>query len=185
MILFINACARSESRTKRLADALLRRLTGEIKEIRLKSEDLPCLEDEKILARRTEACAQGRTDDPLLAYAREFASADTVVIAAPFWDLSFPAVLKKYLECVSAVGVTCRYTPEGVPVGLCREKKLYYVTTAGGEIFDAGFGYGYVKALATGMFGIPECAFIKAERLDIDPARAEEILREAMEKIEV
>ena len=30
--------------------------------------------------------------------AGQFAGADTIVIAAPFWDLSFPAALKQYMQ---------------------------------------------------------------------------------------
>ena len=40
----------------------------------------------------------GALDDPLLDYARQFARADQILIAAPCWDLSFPAVLRAYLE---------------------------------------------------------------------------------------
>ena len=39
--------------------------------------------------------------------------ADTVVIAAPFWDLSFPAILKKYIEAVTVAGITFRYSDQG------------------------------------------------------------------------
>ena len=34
------------------------------------------------------------------------------------------------------VGITFRYTSEGVPEGLCRAKRLNYVTTAGVEDYD-------------------------------------------------
>ena len=36
--------------------------------------------------------------DELFAFARQFAAADEIVIAAPFWDLSFPTALKAYLK---------------------------------------------------------------------------------------
>ena len=51
-ILFINACARKDSRTKELANVVLSRLKGEITEINLLKENLKPLseEDIKVLA---------------------------------------------------------------------------------------------------------------------------------------
>ena len=40
--------------------------------------------------------------------ARQFARAEIIVMAAPYWDLSFQAALKQYLEQVNVVGITCR-----------------------------------------------------------------------------
>lgn len=58
--------------------------------------------------------------DAYFDWAKEFASADAVVIAAPYWDFSFPAVLKQYLEAITIVGLTFYYTEEGFPKGLCK-----------------------------------------------------------------
>ena len=114
---------------------------------------------------------------------KEFATADTIVIAAPYWDLSFPAVLKLYLENISVVGVTFRYSENGVPVGLCRANKLIYVTTAGGYIGENDFGFSYVKSLAQNLYGIKNTECVAAEGLDIAPEKAEGILSHAMSKI--
>ena len=46
MILFINACVRSDSRTKRLADAVLSRLDGEATEVRLEDVDFKVTDEE-------------------------------------------------------------------------------------------------------------------------------------------
>lgn len=40
------------------------------------------------------------------------------------WNLSFPPVLKAYIDAVAVAGKTFKYTPEG-PVGLLTDKKLY------------------------------------------------------------
>lgn len=111
-------------------------------------------------------------------YAREFRKADEIVIAAPYWDMSFPASLKCYLEAVSVVGLTFHYLPDGTPEGLCRAQRLTYVTTAGGYIGENNFGYDYVKAIA-GLFGIAQTKEIRAEALDIVGADVEGILRQA------
>ena len=75
------------------------------------------------------------------------------------------------------------YNAEDEPVGLCRAKKLYYVTTAGGKIVSDAYGFGYVRALAQGFFGIADVECVRAEGLDLDGADAEQILRETMETI--
>ena len=74
------------------------------------------------------------------------------------------------------VGITFRYTPEGVPEGLCRAKRLFYVTTAGGEFFPEQYGFGYVEALARNFYGIGDVALIRATGLDIDGAPVEKKL---------
>ena len=83
---------------------------------------------------------------------------------------------------ICAIGVTFRYTESGEPRGLCKAKKLYYVTTAGGPIYSDAFGYGYVKALAETFYGIPETEMISAENLDVIGADVEAILRDTMDK---
>ena len=182
MVLFVNACVRGESRTRRLADALLDRLGGEIEEVRLHEIDLPVV-DEAFLSERDRLIAQEKWEHPMFELARQFAAADQVVIAAPYWDLSFPAALKQYFEQINVLGVTFIYTPEGIPKGLCKARKLYYVTTAGGNYVPWEFGYGYVKALAEGYYGIPETELIQTTGLDIEGADAEGILVEAMNRI--
>ena len=46
----------------------------------------------------------GELTHPRFRYAHQFKNADRIVIAAPFWDLSFPALLKVYIENVSVQG---------------------------------------------------------------------------------
>ena len=106
------------------------------------------------------------------------------MIAAPYWDLSFPAALKQYFEQVNVVGITFRYTEEGIPVGLCKADRIFYVSTAGGIYVPTEFGFGYVKALAQGYYGIGDVRLIEAVGLDIYEADIETILEEAEETIE-
>ena len=171
-ILFIDACVRKESRTRRLAEFLLSRLGVESERLCLSQLGLKGL-DEYGTEHRDSALA------------KQFAAADIIVAAAPYWDLSFPSILKTYIEHICVNGVTFRYSPEGVPIGLCSAKKLYYVTTSGGPIMDDAFGFGYIQALAKGMFGIPECVCIKAENLDIAGNDVEAILERAEKEIKI
>lgn len=176
MILFINACVRKESRTLRLAQQLIKTLDGEINEVRLEEIKFPKV-DEEFINRRDALKKAGKYDDPLFSLGRDFANADTIVIAAPYYDLSFPAMLKQYFEQINVLGVTFTYSDAGVPKGLCKAKSLYYVTTAGGSIISDDFGFGYVKALANTFYGIEEVHQIKAEGLDIVGADVEAILK--------
>ena len=183
MLLFIDACVRDASRTRRLANYLLDRLGAPVTELRLNEQTFTAT-DQAFLDQRDELTQKGDFDHPVFALARQFAAADTIVIAAPYWDLSFPAALKQYFERVNAVGVTFSYSPEGIPVGLCRAKRLWYVTTAGGPILSAEYGYGYVRALAEGFYQIPETTLVKAEGLDIQGADVEAILQQAERDID-
>ena len=177
MILFINGCVRPQSRTRELAQAVLEKLDGPMEEVCLAAEG-PAPMDYAALTLRDKLLSEGDFDHPLLRFARQFAAADTIVVAAPYWDLLFPATVRAYFEAVTVSGITFRYDDHGVPCGLCRAKKLIYVTTAGGPIF-ANMGFDYVQALCRGFYGISEVTCVKAEGLDIIGADVEAILDEA------
>ena len=177
-ILFINACVRPKSRTAELSRYLLSLLDGEITEVDLYEKQLLPLCNNGI-EKRTLQDISGEEFE----YAKQFASADTIVIGAPFWDLSFPSVLKIYFENITVSGVTFEYSEKGCPVGKCMAKKLYYITTSGGYIGNNNFGYDYVKALAENFFGINDISFYSAESLDVIGADIEGIMAEAKKKI--
>ena len=182
-ILFINACVRGESRTRRLAEKLLEKLNRPVEEVRLEDISFP-VANEDFLDMRDRLISEGKLESPVFDLARQFSEAETIVIAAPYWDLSFPAALKQYFEQVNVVGITFRYTEEGVPVGLCKADRIFYVSTAGGIYVPTEFGFGYVKALAQGYYGIADVRLIEAVGLDIYEADIEAILEEAEETIE-
>ena len=181
-ILFINACVRPNSRTLELAKVLLKRLDGELREVSLQELSLPLL-DAKGLEKRNRAVETNDFSDPMFDLARQFAEVDRIVIAAPYWDFMFPAVLKAYLENVTVVGMTFFYGEDGRPRSLCCAKVLHYVTTAGGYIGQNDFGFSYVKALAESFFEIKRTERYAAEGLDIFGASVEEIMRKAKSEI--
>lgn len=190
MILFINTCVRSDSRTRRLAERVISKLTSEgdgagggdsaaeveqVVEVRTGEMVFPKV-DEAFLTKRDQMKADGDFDDPVFDVARQFASADKIVIAAPYWDLSFPASLKQYIEQINLNGVTFEYTPEGQLHGLCKASELIYVTTAGGDFCPDEYGFGYIKALAQNYYGIPVVRKVQACGLDLVGADPEAIL---------
>lgn len=135
--------------------------------------------DSKLLGERDSLLNEGKTDNEMFSLARQFASVDTIVIAAPYWDLMFPSVLKVYLENITVCGITFRYSNKGIPQSLCKAENLYYVTTSGGFIGENNFGFDYVNALAKGFFDIADVKFFSAEGLDIYGADVELIMNKA------
>ena len=179
-ILFINACVRENSRTMELARDVLERLSGKVSEVKLESEDIKPL-DRITLEKRENLTRKGDFSDDMFRYAKQLAAADTVVIAAPYWDLMFPSLLKIYLEQVCVCGITFKYIDDR-PVGLCRAKHLIYVTTAGGSVYF-NFGFDYVKALAESFFGIEKVTLFNAEKLDMYGSDTDAIIKNAKKEI--
>lgn len=182
-ILYINSAVRSDSRTAVLAEHILSKLSGNITEVKPHEMSLPKV-DEQFISKRSAACASADFSDDIFLPAKQFAEADIIVIAAPFWDLSFPAALKQYFEQITVTGLTFTYSEEGFPIGLCRAKSLYYAATAGGPVLSGEFGYGYIKALATTFYGIPETKMFCAENLDIIGADVNSILDKSKKDID-
>lgn len=187
-ILFVDACVnRSTSRTERLAQALLAKLTegreARVSTLVLEDADIHPLTGDDV-DRRAQLARAGVFDDALFDAAKQMSQADTVVIAAPYWDLSFPSKFKVYLEHLCAQGVTFKYSEAGVPVSLCRGKRLFYVTTSGGYVGELDFGYQQVKALFTLFFGFEVAECFRAEGLDIITNDADAIMSEALANIE-
>lgn len=163
--LFVNACLRDEeSRTLALCKEYLDGKTG-IHEVNLANMHLePFYKGE--VAYRTQLANSGVFDDRIFDLSKQFAEADEIVIGAPYWDLSFPAALKVYIEHISVCGITFHYNESGAIEGLCKADTLTYITTGGGPVKAANFGYEYICGIAN-MFGIPDTRLIAAENLDI------------------
>ena len=166
MVLLINACAREESRTLPLAEKAAKKISDDIVRLDLYEQGLLPV-DRETLERREEFIARKEFTDAMFSLAHQFREAENVVIAAPFWDLSVPSVLKCYIEHLCVRDLVFSYSDEGVAQGLCMGKRLVYVTTAGGYIPENDHGYGYVRDVFTGFFGYTDTMCIKAEGLDI------------------
>ena len=187
-LLFVNGCISQrgeESRTLVLARSFL-----DAWQARHPEADVENVEPEALLALKPfapemlndrDALAGIRCfDAPVYDLARQFRAADRVVVAAPFWDLTFPAALRTYIEYISANGLTYHYEADGCH-GDCRAEKLAYLTSGGDLEQPESLGVLYWKQLCA-MFGIPAFSYVFAGGLDLDPAKTEEILTEACEK---
>lgn len=191
-VLYVDSCLKAaESRTKRIADALIAELQKSnlfsVETVVVDGTSLVPLGLREYKNRRQLLDAQ-KTDDPLFDYAKQFASADLIVIAAPFWDMSFPAKLKTYFENISVAGFTFVNTEDGNSVGVCKAEKMVFITTRGMDIPDGHTmeqASPYLKALAL-FFGIKDFEMVSAYGLDISTAsetenRIEKAKRQAIE----
>ena len=184
-ILFINACVRSNSRTEKLAQEYLETLTKagqytvterDVTKLNL----LPMTEARLIKRDRAiETCDYTGED---FDYAKEFADADRIVIAAPYWDCSFPSFLKLYFEHIMIRNITIGYSPKGRMLKLCQADKLVYITTSGGYIHENSSVKLQIEELCA-VFRINDVRFYCAEALDVFPDKVETILNEKLQEI--
>ena len=192
-LLFINACVRGQkSRTLQLARRFLGAWQHAHPEAVITERDL-CRDRlspqyPEVLEERDALWSAGKLDDPLFQPARQFAAASRIVIAAPFWDLSFPAILKIYLERISVTNITFGYDDLGRSVGLCKADKLLLITTRGGdfsipEISWMEMGARQLEALCA-MYGISSFQCLTAQGLDDIRNDKEAILSQAMDQAE-
>lgn len=117
---------------------------------------------------------------PVLKYTYEFAEADKYVIASPMWNLNIPAILKAYIDYVSVVGITFKYTEQG-PVGLLDNKKALYIAARGGAYLGTPYEMDgiYLRSILN-FFGIKDVKTIAAEKLDVAGENVDKILQDAI-----
>lgn len=186
-LLFVDACPRGEaSRTLALAGTLLNdvrwRLPGmEIALHRLADMDLRSV-DAGRLAEKEALCDRCAWDHPMLRPAVDFQTADAVLIAAPYWDLSFPSVLKIWVENIWVRNLTFEYRDDQ-PVGLAGGRAAVYVTTSGSRMDGHDWGTLYVRDVMRTL-GIGAFRAVKAEGLDLENADPDRLLREARKDAE-
>lgn len=175
-VLYIDSCLKAEeSRTKRIADAFIWELQKsslfDIETVTVDKIELVPLGLKEYKFRR-KLLDEQKMDYPLFDYAKQFASADLIVVAAPFWDMSFPAKLKIYFENISVAGFTFINTDDGNSVGVCKADCMVYITTRGRDIDDEHVmeqAAPYLKALAL-FFGIKNFEMVSAYGLDVSSA---------------
>ena len=181
-LLFVNACLRENSRTEMLARKYLSGIKDDqIEELRLADLNLQPF-DAQMLKERDADIALGKTDGERYALARQFASADRIVMAAPYWDCLFPAKLKLYWEHICVSNLTFGYDANGQPVKKCRAESLTYITTSGGFLPTPSALEMLINELCR-MLSISDVRFCAAQGLDIFPDRVPEILQETLEKM--
>ena len=183
-LLFVNCCVRPASRTRRLAESYLEavRAAGEfeIEEVFVPELGLKPFDAAMLAARNADVEAK-RMDGEAYALARQWKAADRIVIAAPFWDISFPSMLKVYFEHISVERLTFGFGPGGRQK-FCKADKLVYIASCGGPLAENNSLKAFVGELAE-MFAVDDWSFHCAEKMDSDPDHMEENLAKAAEKL--
>ena len=147
-LVVIDACIRGEeSRTRRIAEPVVEALS---KRYEIKRYDLTKMPMEPLTPQAYAERAAGKVPEWAAEAARTVAEADRILIAAPFWDMSFPAVLKVFFEHISLFDIT--FSDNGRScVGLCKCEKVMYITTRGMNIPTGDAreqGTSYLQALS-------------------------------------
>lgn len=141
-----------------------------VKENNLVEKQYPHLEEAQITSfytpeeyRTPAAIVALRNSDEAIG---EIMDADTIVIGAPFYNFSIHSTLKAWIDHISRVNVTFRFTENG-PEGLIHGKKVYIAIASGG-IYSEGamqsfdFSAPYLKAIL-GFLGITDVNIIRVE----------------------
>lgn len=185
-LLFVNACPRGEaSRTLRLARSFIEQFKASVPEAAIIEHDLCEMAQQPVtdavLALREPLCDARDWSHPLVQPAKEFVTADAVLIAAPYWDLSFPSVLKIWVEHMYVRNLTFHYEHDRC-IGHAQGKRAIYITTAGSPIGDNDWGALYMQAVMKAL-GIPAFTSLRAEALDLDTSDPEALLRDAEKQV--
>ncbi|GEN33888.1 MULTISPECIES: FMN-dependent NADH-azoreductase [Aneurinibacillus] len=129
-------------------------------------------EEQRVLGRMTELLEQ-------------FMAADKVIFVTPMWNLSYPPMLKAYIDNIVIAGKTFRYTEQGAQ-GLASGKRVMHIQGRGG-IYSEGpaaefeFTDKYLRSIM-GFIGITDYNHIFVEGIAATPDKADEIFAAAEER---
>ncbi len=117
----------------------------------------------------------------------EFLAADILVLGAPMWNFNVPASLKAWIDQVTRVGRTFRYTESG-PKGLAKAKRAIVMTARGGW-YTQDSPYTamdqqepYIRTILA-FLGIPKVDMIHAEKQNRVPEDAAAARKTAQESV--
>ncbi len=183
-LLFVNGCMRKESRTEALARRWIQRQGfASVCELRIGlMGDLTPLDNMGIVA-YGDAVSAGCYDHSMFRFAKQFASASHILIAAPFWNFSLPAKLHDYLELVCTQGLTFSVDEKGAYHSLCHAQRLAFVMTSGGRIANPSddHAFGLIRTLNEQFWHIPHLECVVAEGLDAANANVDVLLDAALD----
>lgn len=178
-LIYIDACMRAGSRTRRIARPIMTELRKRyaVETVDLTRNKYPVVDNYTLEDRN-----QGIVPSEHSSLAKRIAAADRIVIAAPFWDMSFPSALKVFFENMSLFGITFD-TNDKECYGLCKAEKVMYITTRGMNIANGDpleQATPYIKALSH-LWGLGELTVISAQNLDYStPEEVEQMIDKAV-----
>jgi FMN-dependent NADH-azoreductase len=192
-ILQVNASARSNGQSTRLASAIVERVihqhpatTHVVRD--LAANPLPVLDEAALTAlftapeqRTAEQAERVAIDDAVIA---EIQAADVVVLGVPMYNFGVPIQLKSWIDAISRARVTFQYTANG-PEGLLKGKKVYVALARGGLYRDtpADSQVPYLKTVLA-FLGMTDVSFIYAEGLAMGEEAAARAFAQAQAELE-
>ena len=167
-IIYVNAIIRKdESRTKRLADAIISSIKDEVELKEINLNELPLNPYNEVTY---EDKVNNGTEELFYNLSKEIAECDGLIIASPFWDMSFPSLLKSFLEKISLFDVMF-VSDDKRCIGIAKCPFMYYIVTRGMDIKDGDEleqGTPYLKALCW-LWGIKRFEVTSASNFDYLP----------------
>ncbi len=165
----------------------------ELEELDLYKEDIPEL-NYRLLKSRAELVSGAEYEvlsqkdkkavDRVNELCDQFISADIYVIATPMWNVSFPSILKRYVDCIIINNKVIKVSPEEV-IGLLDDKKrdMVYIQSSGGvypKIFGGKFNHGVDYFHDTFKFlGINKFEKILVQGVDVPDIGRDEAIKKA------
>lgn len=176
-VLMIHSSAQQDSSlTRRIGEQVAERLLANHPDADIITRDLanglPFIDQTWVEANLTDPDQRTPAHQATLAESdrliEELDSADVVVVTAPVYNFSVPAVLKAWIDMVCRARLTFRYTDQG-PEGMLRDRPVYLVMASGGVPFGSAvdFASDYMKHIF-GFIGITDVRPVFAERTNAD-----------------
>lgn len=180
-LMVIDACMHEGSRTRKILEPVVAELSKRysVEKIVLEADSYPVV-GKKILNERSS----GYVPPEIVETAKRIASAERLVIAAPFWDMSYPSAMKVFFENMSLFNITFANNGKEF-TGLCKCEKVLYITTRGmniktGEALEQATPY--IRALSR-LWGLGELTVIAEENMDYStPEEIEAKIRDGIER---
>ena len=150
-------------------------------------DDIPILDKDLLeamsLAKKGQALSSSQEKN-LARYnelTEQFLRADKIVIVNPLWNLNVPSQLVSWINTINVAGRTFKYGPEG-SIGLIKDKKVLHIQSNGGVYNGRDAASIYIRDIFK-FLGVEDIYQVFIEGQSAEPARAEEIYQEALEKL--
>lgn len=144
----------------------------------------------KTVAQKPLSDVEKEFQEGRLKWLDEFVTADKYIFVNPMYNLFLPAEMKSYFDLVMQVPYTFKYTPEGNPQGMLKNKKAIHLQSAGGfyhgesshpDMSFLDMADTYVKTILSVM-GVSDYQSLFVEGMDHEPENAEAIEKAAFTK---
>lgn len=189
-ILHIDASARTEgSVTRKLSARIVERFENPEIIRRDLATPLPLITSQWVGANFTPVVDRDKVQRDALAFSdqlvAEIQAADVIVIGAPIYNFSVPAVLKAWVDLIARAGLTFAYSENG-PNGLMTGKRAIIAVASGGTKVgsDLDFATGYLRHVM-GFIGITEVEIVAADQMALEPEATLKAAKDAVDALTV